>query len=186
MLIHLYFFSLFTVHYAPDSLSNLFDSTMKENISMHLHFQVQALIISRKNILEQSTLIPGGDQRLFIQDNSLSCRLVLLSSTYMGNCIIVSANILPLLGLYTRYLKVTGKGVSPVRSWILPSPILFKEVTAAKNPCSLDDFLLAKSSIKRRITALWGGGFRVQLVRWTQNVSLHVDFNDCPHFEERK
>ena len=55
---------------------------------MRLHFQVQTLIISRKNILEQPTLIPGGDQQLFIQDNSLSCKLVLLSSTYMGNCII--------------------------------------------------------------------------------------------------
>ena len=121
--------------------------------SMHLHFQVQALIISRKNILEQPSLIPGGDQWLFIQDNSLSCRLVLLSSIYMGNCVIVSANISPLLSLCTKYLKVTGKGVSPVRCRILPSPILFKEVTASKNSCSLDDFLAAKSFIKRRIMA---------------------------------
>ena len=41
-----------------------------------------------------------------------------------------------------------GKGTSPVRSQILPSPILFKEVTATKNPCSLDDFLVVKSPIK--------------------------------------
>ena len=53
---------------------------------MHIHFQVQALFISRKNIVEQQALIPGGDQQLFIQDNLLSCRLVLLSSMYMGNC----------------------------------------------------------------------------------------------------
>jgi len=46
------------------------------------------------------------------------------------------------------HLKVTGKGMSPVRPQILPSPILFKEVTATKNPCSLDDFLVARSSIK--------------------------------------
>jgi len=68
---------------------------------MQLHFQVQALIISRKNILEQPTLPLGGDQRLFIQDNPHSCRLVLLSSTYMGNYVVVSANILHLLGLCT-------------------------------------------------------------------------------------
>ena len=35
-----------------------------------------------------------------------------------------------------------------------PSPIFFKEVTTTENSCSLDDFLVAKSPIKRRITAL--------------------------------
>jgi len=37
---------------------------------------------------------------------------------------------------------------------ILASPILFKAVTATKNPCSLDDFLVVELPIKRRITAL--------------------------------
>ena len=31
---------------------------------------------------------------------------------------------------------------------ILLSPILFKEVTTTKNPCSLDDFLVAELPIK--------------------------------------
>ena len=35
------------------------------------------------------------------------------------------------------------KRTSPVRSQILLSPLLFEEVTATKNPCSLDDFLVA-------------------------------------------
>ena len=42
------------------------------------------------------------------------------------------------------HLKVTGKRMSLVSSQILPSPILVKEVTATKNPCSLDDFLVAE------------------------------------------
>jgi len=32
---------------------------------MYLHFQIPTLLISRKNILEQPTLIPGGDRRTF-------------------------------------------------------------------------------------------------------------------------
>ena len=75
----------------------------------------------------------------------------------MGNCVIAFTNISPLLDLCTGHLKVTGNEMSPVRSRILFSPILFKEVTATKNPCSLDD-LVAKSSIKRRITTSRGGG----------------------------
>ena len=106
----LIFFSLFTVHYTPDPLSNLFDSTMKENISMHLYFQVQALIISRKNILELPALIPGGDQLLFIQDNLFSCRLVPLGSMYMRNYVIIFANISPLLGLCTKIFEDHRKG----------------------------------------------------------------------------
>jgi len=51
-------------------------------------------------------------------------------------------------------LKVMGKRTSPVRSRILPSPILFKEVTTTKNSCSLDDFLVVELPIKRRIMAL--------------------------------
>ena len=51
-------------------------------------------------------------------------------------------------------LKAKGKRMSPVRSRILPSPILLKEVTATKNPCSLDAFLVVVMLTKRRITAL--------------------------------
>ena len=54
------------------------------------------------------------------------------------------------------HLKVTGKGTLPVWSQILPSPILFKEVTATENLCLLDDFLVTKSFINRRITDLQG------------------------------
>ena len=43
----------------------------------------------------------------------------------------------------------TGKGTSPVTSRILPSPILFKKVTTTKNLCALDDFLVARSFIKK-------------------------------------
>ena len=41
-------------------------------------------------------------------------------------------------------LQVTGKMTSPVRSRILPSPILRPEVTSTKNPCALDDFLVVE------------------------------------------
>ena len=51
-------------------------------------------------------------------------------------------------------LKATGKRTLLARSRILPSPILLKEVTEAKNPCSLDDFLVVELPIKRRIVAL--------------------------------
>jgi len=44
--------------------------------------------------------------------------------------------------------EVTKKRISPVRSRILPSPILFKAVIAMKNPCSLDDFLKVELPIK--------------------------------------
>ena len=75
----------------------------------------------------------------------------------------VWSRILPSLILFKEvtitnmlYLKVTRRRTLPVWSRILPSPILFKKVTATENPCSLDDFLMAKYSIKRRITALSG------------------------------
>jgi len=40
------------------------------------------------------------------------------------------------------HLKVTGKRTSLVQSRIHPSPILFKEVTTTRNPCSLEQNLL--------------------------------------------
>jgi len=43
-----------------------------------------------------------------------------------------------------------------VWSRILPSLILFKEMTTTKNTCSLDDFLVVRYSIKQRIKTLWG------------------------------
>jgi len=83
------------------------------------------------------------------------------------------------------HLKATGKRTSPVRSQILPSPILFKEVTATKNSCSLDDFLVAELPIKERIIALWRPSH--QLVRWNKNAPLHFDVekHHCSQ-EERK
>ena len=173
-------FLCLAVCYAPDLLNNLFDSTMRVDRSMHFHFQVQALLISRKSILEQKALVPGGDQRiscsvismtmlgnetkimfrkpnlvfrittpgvgrqLLIWDGPLNCRLVLLSLPYMGDCVITFINISPLLGPCIGHLKVIGKRTSLGRFRILSSPILFKEVTAMKNPHSLDDFLVAK------------------------------------------
>ena len=53
------------------------------------------------------------------------------------------------------HLKVTEKRTSPVKSRILPSPILLKEMTATKNPCSLDDFLVVELPVNRKITSLW-------------------------------
>ena len=44
---------------------------------MHLHSQVQALIISRRNIMEQLMPTPGKGQRSPIRDDSLSCEFVL-------------------------------------------------------------------------------------------------------------
>ena len=44
-------------------------------------------------------------------------------------------------------LDAAGKRMTPVRSQILPSPILSPEVTSTKNPCSLDDFLVVEMFI---------------------------------------
>ena len=83
-------------------------------------------------------------------------------------------------------LKVTGKRKSPVRSQILPSPILFKEVTATKNPCSLDAFLVVEMLIKRRITAhtRWSGGIRLfPCISTSRNtlVSVSDELLQCSH-----
>ena len=109
MLTH--FFCCVAMHCAP----NLFD-LMKEDKSMHLHSQVQALIISRRNIMEQLMPTPGEGQR------SLFAMIYLAADL----CCIIFTNILPLLGLCTRY----GKGMSPVRCRILPLPILIEEDSA--------------------------------------------------------
>ena len=83
------------------------------------------------------------------------------------------------------HLKITEQRTSPVRSQILPSPILLKEVTATKNPCSLDAFLMVEMLIKWRITALWRPSH--QLVGWNQNAPLHFNLEKyhCSQ-EERK
>jgi len=49
-----------------------------------------------------------------------------------------------------------GHGKEDVTSKVSdpPSQIFFKEVTAKKNPCSLDDFLVVELPIKRRTTTL--------------------------------
>ena len=62
-------------------------------------------------------------------------------------------------------LKAIGKRTLPVRSRILPSPILLKEVTVRKSPCLLDDFLVVEMLIRRRIKAhtSWSGGIRMLL-----------------------
>jgi len=54
----------FAVHYAPNTLSNLFDLATKVDGSMHLHFQVQLLLICGKSIPKQKALILGGDQHI--------------------------------------------------------------------------------------------------------------------------
>ena len=66
----------------------------------------------------------------------------------------VMSRILPAHSEYSAFEGHEKEDVSPVRSRIPPSPILLKEVTAAKDPCSLVDFLVAELPIKRRITAL--------------------------------
>ena len=55
---------------------------------------------------------------------------------------------------HNEHSAFEGHGKEDVTSKVLPSPILFKEVTATKNPCSLDDFLMVELPIKRRIMAL--------------------------------
>ena len=112
----------------------------------------ERIIFKRLNLVFRITT-PGVDWQLLIQDGPLGYKLMILSSMYMWNCVTASTDISPLLGLCTRNLKVTGKGMSPLRSRILSSPVSFKEVITIKNPCSLNDFLVAKYSIKRRITA---------------------------------
>ena len=65
------------------------------------------------------------------------------------------------------HLKVLGKRTSPVRSQILLSLILFKEVTATKNPCSLDDFLEVVLPLSEELRPCedlrtsWSGGIRM-------------------------
>jgi len=44
---NIFIFPCFAMHCVLDSLSNLFDLTTKVDGSMHLHFQVQALLIRR-------------------------------------------------------------------------------------------------------------------------------------------
>ena len=75
-------------------------------------------------------------------------------------------------------LQVTGKRTSPVRSRILPSPILSPEVTSMKNPCSLDDFLWWRCSSTKDYSPH-------QLVGWNQNVLLHFDLekHHCSRLE---
>jgi len=82
------------------------------------------------------------------------------------------------------HLNVTRKRTLPVRSRIPPSPILLKEVTATKNPCSLDDFLMVKLPIKQRITALWRPSH--QLVGWNPNALLHFDLEKHHYSREEK
>ena len=73
----------------------------------------------------------------------------------------VWSRILPSLILFKKvtatsmlYLKILRRRTLPVWFRILSSSILFNEVTATENLYSLDDFLVVKSSIKRRITIL--------------------------------
>ena len=53
------------MYYILDLLNNLFNLVTKVDVRMHLHFQVQALLISGKNTLEQTALILGGYQCTF-------------------------------------------------------------------------------------------------------------------------
>jgi len=59
----------------------------------------------------------------------------------------VRSRILPDHNKYGAF-ECHGMRMSPLRPQILPSLILFKEVTARKNSCSLDDFLVAQLPIK--------------------------------------
>ena len=49
-------------------------------------------------------------------------------------------------------------GLCDVTSKVLHPPFTNSVQRTTKNPCSLDDFLVTKSSIKWRITTSWGGG----------------------------
>ena len=86
----------------------------------------------------------------------------------MGNCVIASATISPLLGLCIGYLKVTGKRVSPLRSQILPSPILFKEVSD-KVPMLIGWLFGGKIIHYAKDYNLVREVFRILLVWWNQN-----------------
>ena len=76
------------------------------------------IMFSRPNLVFRITT-PVVGRQLLIQNGPLSCKLVFLCSTCMGNCVIASTNITLLLGLLrTGHLKVTGKEMLPVRSQI--------------------------------------------------------------------
>jgi len=115
-------------------------------------------IIFRRPNLVFRIATPGVGRQLLIQDGPLGYRLMLLSSTYMRNCVIASTNISPLKDFCTGHLGVTGKRMSPVRSRILPSLILFKKVTAMKNPYSSDDFLVENLPLSKGLQPCARGG----------------------------
>ena len=123
---------------------------------------------SWENIWTGPTCSIGGHS-----ENQSSCpwarRIRAVTSTRQG-LIGHDAPIMPRVrhghsGYGGRYGVFEGhrKEMSPVRSRILPSPILLKEVTATKSPCSLDNFLVVEMLIKRRITAhtSWSGGIKM-------------------------
>ena len=83
-------------------------------------------------------------------------------------------------------LQVTRKRTSPVRSQILPSPILLSEVTSRKNPYSLDDFLVVEVYINEglratpvgRVESDCSSAFRP---RETPLFSVNDEFFQCLH-----
>ena len=54
---------------------------------------------------------------------------------------------------HNEHRALEGQRKEDATSNVLDLPFT-KEVTATKNPCSLDDFLVAELPIKRRITVL--------------------------------
>ena len=117
MLTHLDFF-LFCMHYTP----NFVDLATRVDRSMYLFCSIVFIVMLNNNgkiIFSRTNHVfrintPGVGQQLLIQNGPLSCRLVLLSTTYMENCVIISANISSLPDHCIGYLKVTGKRMSPI------------------------------------------------------------------------
>jgi len=104
--------------------------------------------------LEQPACLVGehlGSQNVCLRARKI--RVVFDSpQDIIGHDALVMSQILPDLNEHGA-CEVTGKRISPVRSRILPSPILFKAVIVTKNSCSLDDFLIVELPIKRTIMA---------------------------------
>ena len=78
---------------------------MKENQNLPLDFQVEVLILSRRNILEQLMCVPRRGWQPLIRDDPLREGA----------------------GSHNPRWSTSGRRTSLVRFWILPLPILFKE-----------------------------------------------------------
>ena len=152
---------------------------MKETRNLLLGFQVKALTISRRNILEQLMRVPRRCWQLLIWDDPLQegAGSRLSEMIHFGKAEVTCKVSDPSFANFdfgrSNFLVATN-----------PLPILIKEDPAsfANFHQRRSSFLMVKFAIKRRITVLWRRKtFHVQL-RWF--IILKVDRIICPPLEQ--